>query len=73
MAGDANGGRARPSHNGMPAMRKPRRNPAQPFGRRRTDLDSREVATRKLVVATVVLVDALYLAGDALLNGSFGC
>ena len=48
-----------------------RRNPApnRQFGRRSSDLDAEVVATRKLVVATVILVDALYLAGDALLFG----
>jgi len=43
------------------------------FGRRRLDLDSETIATKKLVVITVVLVDALYLAGDALMTGRDIC
>jgi len=43
------------------------------FGRRRTDLKADHIITKKLVVVTVILVDALYLAGDALLNGAEIC
>lgn len=54
---------------GWPPRTTDRRKPVRPFGRRSSDLDSEQVVTRKLVIATVVLVDALYLAGDALLFG----
>lgn len=43
------------------------------FGRRATDMSTEHIITKKLVVITVVLVDALYLAGDALLNGTNVC
>lgn len=36
-------------------------------GRRRTDMPIRNYVDRKLLVVTVVVVNALYLAGDALL------
>ena len=50
------------------------RNPAEPsYGRRRTDMKADHIITKKLVVVTVILVDALYLAGDALLSGSDLC
>jgi len=42
-------------------------------GRRRTDYDPRTTITRKVVVITVVVVDALYLAGEALLYGQNVC
>lgn len=45
----------------------------QRFGRRATDMSAEHIITKKLVVVTVVLVDALYLAGDALLNGTNVC
>lgn len=43
------------------------------FGRRRYDPDSGSMVTKRLVVITVVLVDALYLAGDALLTNGNIC
>jgi hypothetical protein len=43
------------------------------FGRRRTDLNSDNIITKRLVVMTVVIVDALYLVGDALLFGHNLC
>lgn len=43
------------------------------FGRRANDLKTEHIITKKLVVVTVILVDALYLAGDALLNGQNIC
>lgn len=42
-------------------------------GRRRTDQDPRTTITRKMMVFTIVLVDALYLAGDAVLFGQNVC
>lgn len=49
-------------------------NPAKTnFGRRRTDMKSDHIITKKLVVLTVILVDAMYLAGDALLTGQDLC
>lgn len=42
-------------------------------GRRRSDFDPRTTITRKMIVVTVVLVDALYLAGEALLFGQDVC
>jgi hypothetical protein len=42
-------------------------------GRRATDIDFREVASRRLVILTVVVTDALYLAGTAILFGPPGC
>jgi hypothetical protein len=40
-------------------------------GRRRTDFDPRTTISRKLLVITVVVGNALYLAGEALIfNGS---
>jgi hypothetical protein len=40
-------------------------------GRRRSDHDPRTTVTKKVIVITVILVDALYLAGEALLfNGN---
>lgn len=42
-------------------------------GRRRTDHDPRTTITAKLIVATVFVVDALYLAGEALLYGHNVC
>lgn len=42
-------------------------------GRRRSDYDPRATISRKLVIITVVVVDALYLAGDALLLGQNVC
>lgn len=46
--------------------RPPRRSP----GRRRHDSDLHVVVSRKEIIFTVVLVDALYLAGQALLAGN---
>lgn len=43
------------------------------FGRRRTDLDPRNHVPKNLVIVTVVLVNALYLAGEALLYGHNVC
>lgn len=45
----------------------------QGSGRRRDDYDPRTTITTKLVVVTVVIVDALYLAGEALLFGQNFC
>jgi len=36
-------------------------------------MKSDNIITKKLVVVTVILVDALYLAGDALLSGQDIC
>jgi len=53
---------------------KRRNNPVRSsFGRRRSDLDVDSIATKKLVVITTVLVNALYLAGDALMFGHNLC
>jgi len=46
---------------------------AKTFGRRRMDMQTDHIITKKLVVVTVILVDALYLAGDALLSGQDIC
>jgi hypothetical protein len=43
------------------------------LGRRVTDIGSDHIITKKLVVITVILVDALYLAGDALITGQEIC
>jgi hypothetical protein len=43
------------------------------FGRRTTDLNTDHIITKKLVVVTVVLVNALFIAGDALLSGQSIC
>lgn len=54
-------------------------NPGRPrssdlkFGRRRTDPAFSQMVTKRLVIITVMLVDALYLAGDALLTGGLHC
>jgi hypothetical protein len=49
-------------------------NKAKPsFGRRRSDIGNEHIITKKLVVVTVILVDALFLAGDALLSGPNLC
>jgi hypothetical protein len=42
-------------------------------GRRRTDYDPRATISRKLVVLTVVIANALYLAGEALLFSGTVC
>lgn len=42
-------------------------------GRRRTDFDPRATISRKLIVITVLVADALYLAGEALLFGEQFC
>jgi hypothetical protein len=42
-------------------------------GRRRTDLPFRDVASKRLLVFTVVVVNAIYLAGDAILRGQSIC
>jgi hypothetical protein len=42
-------------------------------GRRRIDRDFQSLPSRKLLVLTVVLVDAFYLAGDAILFGQDIC
>lgn len=54
----------------------PRRRPGRTnhsFGRRGTDLDPRTHVPKNLVIVTVVLVNALYLAGEALLYGNSIC
>jgi hypothetical protein len=43
------------------------------FGRRRTDPAFSQMVTKRLVIITVMLVDALYLAGDALITGGLHC
>jgi hypothetical protein len=52
-------------------------NPSQgdktPFGRREYDLSSDNLITKKLVIGTAVLVNALFLAGDALFFGPNVC
>lgn len=54
-----------------------RRDPARPprgsLGRRRDDYSMRTTITRKVVVVTVVLANALFLAGEALLFGQPSC
>lgn len=72
MAGGTSG-RTRPPQSGEPARSVYRRNPKAPFGRRESDLDAQDRVTRKLVILTVVLVDALYLAGDTVLFGHDKC
>jgi len=59
----------------MPNRRGSSRRPhrADNPGRRRTDLPFRSTVDRKLLVVTVVLVNALYLAGDTLLLKSGIC
>lgn len=42
-------------------------------GRRSGDRDPRTTITKKVIVVTVVLVDALYLAGEAILFGRDVC
>lgn len=42
-------------------------------GRRRSDHDPRATISRKLVVVTVVLANALYLAGEVLIFGEAVC
>jgi hypothetical protein len=42
-------------------------------GRRRTDVDAGDLTSKKLVVFTVILVDAVYLIGDALFIGHNSC
>jgi len=42
-------------------------------GRRRSDHDPRTTITKRVMVITVVLVDALYLAGEAILSGQNIC
>jgi len=42
-------------------------------GRRRTDHDPRATISRKLIVVTVFVIDALYLVGEALLFGHDLC
>jgi hypothetical protein len=42
------------------------------FGRRSTDLNPKTTVSQKALVITVLLADALYLAGEALLaSGNF--
>lgn len=43
------------------------------LGRRRTDYDPRTTISKKLLVVTVFLIDALYLAGQSLLWGVERC
>lgn len=43
------------------------------FGRRRSDPAFSQMVTKRLVIFTVVLVDALYLAGNAFLLGGNSC
>lgn len=42
-------------------------------GRRTDDYDPRVTISRKAIVITVVIVDAVYLAGEALLAGQSYC
>lgn len=42
-------------------------------GRRKHDNDPRTTISKKMVVLTVFIVDALYLAGEALLYGQNVC
>lgn len=52
----------------------PRRSGGYPSpGRRSTDYDTRTTLTKKVIVVTVVVVDALYLVGEALLFGQSNC
>jgi hypothetical protein len=53
--------------------RQDRRTSVRNYGRRESDIDPGRTATNKFVVLTVVIVDALYLAGDAILFGSRYC
>jgi hypothetical protein len=71
--GDGNG-RKRNRANGRrhPNPNRPGSNDLR-FGRRRTDPAFSQIITKRLVVLTVVLVDALYLAGDALLSRGLNC
>jgi hypothetical protein len=41
------------------------------LGRRSTDDIPLDIPTKRAIVLTVVIVDAIYLAGDALLTGCF--
>jgi len=43
------------------------------FGRRRSDMKLRDLPTRKALVVAVFLIDALYLAGEAILFGQNVC
>jgi hypothetical protein len=53
------------------------RDPSRPSrgtsGRRVTDYDARTTLTKRVIVVIVVVVDALYLAGEALLAGQSYC
>jgi len=42
-------------------------------GRRRTDYDPRTTISKKLLVATVFVINALYLAGEAVVFGHSVC
>jgi hypothetical protein len=42
-------------------------------GRRGTDFDPRLTISRKAVVVTVVIIDALYIAGQAIVLGQGHC
>jgi hypothetical protein len=42
-------------------------------GRRRSDFDPRITVSRKAVVALVVVIDALYLAGQVIILGHTSC
>jgi len=46
---------------------------SSPSGRRRSDYLQRSAASRKAIAVIVVVVDALYLVGDALITGSVHC
>jgi len=65
------------SENSGHAERRGRRDRSRPSrgspGRRSTDFDPRTTVTKKVIVITVVVVDALYLAGEALLYGHNVC
>lgn len=57
---------------GIRLPRRPSRRQPAP-GRRSTDWDPRTTITRKMVVITIILVDAFYLAGETLIYGNNVC
>lgn len=56
-----------------PRRNQPRRSRGFTLGRRRTDATAANLITRKVIIVTVIAVDAFYLAGETLLTRSFSC